>query len=245
MKVRIKRKIFIASDNEFSLEKMSSVLMAGGHKVKCAKDVVEVIMKLKDVTLDFDLLILDLALPQIGGLAVLEWMSDCGRAGNPPVLVVGDNIHASRTVKTLKNFGAAGLIVKGATSEHFLYRVNRILCGKKESPRLSARIPITIPVNLTSEKRAHTGEICNVSETGVFIHSYENFKPEDKVSLKFLLPGREGDIKAEGKVVWVNNDMEKDSFYKGAGIYFTGTSPKDKALIASLVGKEKKEDRIW
>ncbi len=245
MRVRMKRKILIASDCELSRNKMSNVLMSGGHKVNYANDAVALIQKLKDVTLDFDLLVLDINIPQTGGFSVLEWIRDCDRVGKPPVLVMGDDHNTRQTLKKLKDLGAAGFIIKGVTPEHFFFRVNKVLYGEKALPRMNARASINIPVNLTSVKRKNTGTLHNVSETGAFIHSYDNLKPEDKISLRFMLPEDNSGLSVDGKVVRIDDNVEKDSFFKGFGIHFTNTSPEVRTLIASVVNRAKEVDRIW
>ncbi len=245
MRVRIKKKILIASDGKLYRNKMSNVLMSGGHKVNYANDVVDLIQKLKDVTLDFDLLILDIDIPQTGGLSILEWMRDCGRVGRPPVLVMGDDHNANQMLKKLKNLEAAGFVIKGVSPEHFFFRVNKVLFGEKELPRVNSRTPISIPVDLTSVKRTNRGMLHNVSETGAFIHSYDNLNPEDEIRLSFMLPEKNRGLNVEGKVVWVADDIEKDSFFNGFGIHFTNTSPEVRTLISSVVSKTKEVDRIW
>ena len=245
MRVKMKRKILIASDCELARNKMSNVLMSGGHKVNYASDVVALIQKLKDVTLDFDLLILDIDITQTGGFCVLEWMRDCGRIGKPPVLVIGDDRNTRQTLKKLKNLGAAGFIVKGVSPEHFFFRVNKVLFGEKELPRINPRASLSIPVDLTSVKRTNRGMLHNVSETGAFIHSYDNLKPEDKISLSFMLPDKNRGLNVEGKVVWVADSVEKDSFFKGFGVHFTNTSHEAKTLIGSVVNRTRRIARIW
>jgi Tfp pilus assembly protein PilZ len=94
-------------------------------------------------------------------------------------------------------------------------------------------------------KRKNTGTLHNVSETGAFIHSYDNLKPEDKISLRFMLPEENSGLSVDGKVVRIDDNVEKDSFLKGFGIHFTNSSPDVRALIASVVNRTKEGDRIW
>jgi Tfp pilus assembly protein PilZ len=110
---------------------------------------------------------------------------------------------------------------------------------------MNSRAPINIPVNLTSVKRKNMGTLHNVSETGAFIHSYDNLKPEDKISLRFMLSEKNSGLSVDGKVVRVDGNAEKKSFYNGFGIHFTKTSPAVKTLIASVVNRKKEVDRIW
>lgn len=107
---------------------------------------------------------------------------------------------------------------------------------KKYSER--ARVLTNIPVDFADGFRMLTGNMINISETGVYICSSEDFLPKDVLNLRFFLPENDKVIEAEGEVVW-GEELDQDKRFKnGIGVQFTRIDPENKNLIASFVRNE-------
>ena len=241
MKAREAKHILLADDSEFFRIKMSEVLREAGHRVELVDDGGEVISRLERNPLRYDLLLLDLQMPQIDGFRVLEWMKGQGLVSKVPVLVITGAYESSEVIDRVKGLGAAGYISKGVPPSHILYRVNKALYGEVDFGRRKTRVPTSIPVDFTCDGITRTGFILNLSETGAFVYSKELLRPGDRLALRFSLPGSQGIIEAEGRVVWVNELGRDATILNGMGIHFTRLSPKDRALIASFVESEKEK----
>jgi uncharacterized protein (TIGR02266 family) len=235
MRVKEGKKILLTCDCEFSDVSMMNLLVAGGHTISFAKNKDELINKLNNSQKNTDLLILDLQSPLIDGFHILEWIKVNGRVGKPPVLTLTSPADVSKVLEKTRQLKATGLITKEITPEHFIYRVNRILYGDKDSPRVCPRVPTDIPVIFSSVRGTFDGSILNVSETGAYIHSVEDMQPGENVELKFSLFGDERTIEAEGKIVWVNSLDDKESLFNGMGVHFTKISTESRSSIASFV----------
>lgn len=238
MRVKEGKKILLTSDCEFSEMKIINLLIAGGHQIKLANNKDELLEELENVPANTDLLILDLQSPLIDGFSILEWIKGHDRVGKPPVLTVTNLDDVSKMLEKTRRLNAAGLITKEITPEHFIYRVNRILYGDKDSQKVSARVPADIPVTFSSTRGTFEGSILNVSETGAYIHSVKDLQPDESIDLKFSLPGKDNTIEVEGKIVWVNSLEEKESLFNGMGVHFTNMTSENKSLIASFVESE-------
>ncbi len=238
MKVKKGKKILLTGDYEFSDMRMMNLLIAGGHKIRFANSREELINELEDVSSNTDLLILDLQSPLINGFSILEWIKGNDRVGKPPVLTVTNTSDVSKILEKTRILKATGLITKEITPEHFIYRVNRILYGDKDSPKVSLRVPTDIPVTFSSVRGTFEGSILNVSETGAYIHSVENLQPDESIGLKFSIPGKDKTIEVVGKIVWVNSLEDKESLFNGMGVHFTNMTSENKSLIASFVEGE-------
>ena len=79
-----RKRILVVDDEEFVREAFSDVIRGTGAHVLTAADGAEAIAKLREP--DIALIVLDLGLPGISGLRVLEWMSQ--NSPQVPVLVV-------------------------------------------------------------------------------------------------------------------------------------------------------------
>ena len=79
-----RKRILVVDDEEFVREAFTDVIRNAGSLVTTAADGAEAIAKLREGNIA--LIVLDLGLPGISGLRVLEWMSQ--NAPHVPVLVV-------------------------------------------------------------------------------------------------------------------------------------------------------------
>lgn len=238
MKVKKGKKILLTGDYEFSDMRMMNLLIAGGHQIRFANSREELIDELENVPSNTDLLILDLQSPLIDGFSILEWIKGNDRVGKPPVLTVTNTQDVGKILEKTRILKATGLITKEITPEHFIYRVNRILYGDRDSSIISSRVPADILVKFSSVKGTFDGSILNISETGAYIHSVEDLQPDENIDLKFSLPGKDHTIEAEGKVVWVNSLEDKESLFNGIGVHFTKITHENKTFIASFVEGE-------
>jgi uncharacterized protein (TIGR02266 family) len=238
MKVKEGKQILLTGDYKFSDVKMINLLVAGGHQIKLANNKNELIEELENVPANTDLLILDLQSPLIDSFSILEWIKGNDRVGKPPVLTVTSLDDVSKILEKTRRLKAAGLITKEITPEHFIYRVNRILYGDRNTSTVSSRVPTDIPVTFSSTRGTFEGSILNVSETGAYIHSVEDFQPDESIDLEFSLPGKDNTIELAGKIMWVNSLEEKESLFNGMGVNFTKMTSEDKLLLASFVEDE-------
>ncbi len=239
MRVKKGKKILLTGDYEFSDMGMMNLLIAGGHQIKLANNKNELIEELENVPANADLLILDLQSQLIDGFSILEWIKGNDRVGKPPVLTVTSLDDVTKILEKTRRLKAAGLITKEITPEHFIYRVNRILYGGRDSSTVSPRVPTDIPVKISSVRGGtFEGSILNLSETGAYIHSIEDLQPDERIGLTFSLPGKDNTIELVGKIVWVNSLEEKESLFNGMGVHFTNMTSGNKSFIASFVEGE-------
>ncbi len=242
MRVKMGKNILLADDSEFFRIKVSQILKGAGHRVEFAGNGEEVIERLEEGAERFDLLILDLQMPEVDGFGVLRWMKQHGLTQRLPVLVITGAYESSEVIEEVRDLGAAGYITKGVSPSHLLYRVNKALYGGIDFGRKSTRVPTNFPVDYTCNGVTRTGFVLNISETGAFIYTGETLQPGDMVSLRFSLPGTRKIIEAEGKVIWVNRVSGEEAVLNGMGIHFTTISPDDRAAIASFI--EGEEERL-
>lgn len=82
----------------------------------------------------------------------------------------------------------------------------------------------------------------NLGEGGLYLETKETMQPEDKVLLRFTLPGYDHVFESEARVQWVNPKPistipKKVTAYAGAGISFIQVPEKDVILYKEFLAK--------
>ncbi|MFQ5585301.1 MAG: response regulator [Thermodesulfobacteriota bacterium] len=237
MITRDSKNILVADDSEFFRVKLSDILTEAGHKAKFVNNGREVIEELQKNSDGFDLLMLDLQMPEVDGFGVLAWIRDNNFSGRFPVLAVTGVYEPTTVLDRLKSLGAAGLMTKAFSPEQVMHRVNRLLFPDKVV-RGDPRVPISIPVDFTSEGSAHTGYLLNLSATGLFLHAKQKLQTDTIVTLKFSLPGSDCIMNVTGAVKWCTYLSGEENLFGGAGISFLDLTPKDQETLRQFVKAE-------
>ena len=234
MREKKAKNIVIADDDEFSRMRMSNKLITEDYGVKLTKDVDGSIEALRKFPFDYDLMLLNLQQSSEDSVGVLQWMKSNGRIGKPPVLIVLSTDDSGKTLKVIKSFGVNEFVSTGITPEELIIRVKKTLCNDKQYSERT-RVSTNIAVDFAGGFRMLTGNMINISETGAYICSSEDFLPKDVLNMRFFLPEDDKVIEAEGEVVW-GEKLEQDKRFKnGIGVQFTRIDPENKSIIATFV----------
>ncbi|MBI3995292.1 MAG: response regulator [Nitrospirae bacterium] len=117
------KQILLADDSAAVRKHLTGILQGAGYHVTEAQDGMEVLEKLKPG--GFDLLILDLQMPQLSGFEVLRIVKAGGAVKTLPVLCI-TGVHKDLTdVHKLRELGADGYIQKDTPAEDLLFRVKK------------------------------------------------------------------------------------------------------------------------
>jgi two-component system chemotaxis response regulator CheY len=231
------KRILIADDSEFFRVRLSDILTEAGHKTKVVNGGRGVIEELKKKIDFFDLLILDLQMPEVDGFEVLEWIKDNDLTGKIPVVVITSVYEPSKVFKQVKSLGATGIMTKALNTEQTVHTVNRFLFPDKVVQG-EKRVPIAIPVEFTSAGSSYHSYLLNVSASGLFLHTVQKLEEGTIINLKFHLPDYDITIDVDGVVEWQTKLSEEENFFCGAGISFTNLSQEYQLLLRQFVQKE-------
>lgn len=116
-----KNKILFVEDEKVLRETLQEALESSKFEVKTAVDGNEALEALKDG--EYDLILLDIILPKINGLEVLEKIRDEGK--NTPVILL-TNLSGPNHVQKALDLGARNYLVKSE------YRLDEIVDRVKE-----------------------------------------------------------------------------------------------------------------
>jgi CheY-like chemotaxis protein len=123
--------ILIVEDASFNLHAERITLEASGYRVIKSEEGAAALLLAK--LNRPDLILLDLGLPDMNGLAVLaELKSDEATAGIPVLVCTADD--RPETLESCTDAGCAGFLLKPFSSEQLLEAVTRVLGEREETP---------------------------------------------------------------------------------------------------------------
>jgi type IV pilus assembly protein PilZ len=107
---------------------------------------------------------------------------------------------------------------------------------RRHDPRIDVEVEIEIHYRTLQE--FVTAYTRNISGGGVFIRTPKPHELNQKVRLRFTLPGVDHRFDIPGMVVWVNSSSQS-AFPAGMGVKFMDPTPADAELIEKFVKKIK------
>ena len=109
---------------------------------------------------------------------------------------------------------------------------------RRQDPRIDVEVEIEIHYRTLQE--FVTAYTRNISGGGVFIRTPQPHELNQRVRLRFTLPGVDRQFDIPGMVVWVNSSPQS-AFPAGMGVKFADLTPADAELIKNFVKRTKGE----
>lgn len=125
----MKERILVVDDNPDSIAIMKSILESRGYQVVVAESGAQALEAIKNNQID--LVLLDVMMPEMSGLEVLQQIKDNAMTGRLPVILVTAKTQ-DEDVLSGYQFGAEYYITKPFTAKQLLYGIDLVL-GKGES----------------------------------------------------------------------------------------------------------------
>ncbi|NOS66765.1 MAG: response regulator [Candidatus Peribacteraceae bacterium] len=104
------KRVLIAEDESFIAELYKTNLESAGISTGIAHDGEEAVNMIKKSKPE--LLLLDLLMPKMDGFAVLEWLKENKKKGNPLPVIIVTNLSQKLSQKRCEELGVADYIVK-------------------------------------------------------------------------------------------------------------------------------------
>lgn len=125
----MKNRILVVDDNPDSITIMRSILESRGYEVRAATSGAEALAMIEKERPD--LVLLDIMMPEMSGIEVLQLIKDNAQTGRLPVILVTAKVHDDDVLSGY-HYGADYYITKPFTAKQLLYGVDLVL-GKGES----------------------------------------------------------------------------------------------------------------
>ena len=118
-------RVLVAEDNEVNQTVLRAILERAGHQVHIAGDGEETLDILSERDTDFDIVILDMNMPNISGLNVLKTYRFMETKMNIPVIMLSANAQP-RTIEECKQAGAEAYLTKPVDAKRLVEAVDRL-----------------------------------------------------------------------------------------------------------------------
>ena len=119
-------KLLIVEDDDFLLEMLAKESKKKGFDISISTNGEDALEKIK--TEGFDLVLLDLVLPELHGFELLEKIKDNSNA--PPIIIVS-NLYDKESIDKAMSLGAKDYVVKAqSTPEDIIKKVETFLSEK-------------------------------------------------------------------------------------------------------------------
>jgi len=238
--------ILVADDSMFFRRKLGDILTEAGHRVEYARNGTQAVEMLQAKPGEFDLMTLDLDLPDVSGFQILAWMGEQGITGRPPVMVISSIFQTDDVRGRLSRLGAACFITKDFSPQELILRSNQILFSEKAAAGVSQRerVPVSIPVDYATNDGAHGGFILNLSSKGAYLSTEAPLVKGTTIRMRFALPGTDETLAVDGVVRWTTAEKRRTTRLCGGGVMFTAIAARDLNEIAIFVDNEMKRLRL-
>jgi two-component system, chemotaxis family, chemotaxis protein CheY len=219
--------VIVADDTAFVRERFESALASAGHTALTASNATELLGHLRADLNGIDLVVLDLRLPNAGGVEIVRAIRRVDK-GRLPILVFSGTIASADEVKDLASLGVAGYVNEYSAVQHILPSLAPHLFPDNFNRRGSPRVVLGIPVSYRFGNTIAAALTLNLSKGGVAIRTMSPLDSNAKARVRFRLPGSKRDIEAASRVAW--NDRRI-----GMGMQFEEVDPVDQKAIDEFV----------
>ncbi len=219
--------IIVADDTAFVRERFESALAGAGHRALTASNATELLGHLRAHLDRIDLVVLDLRLPQAGGLEIVRAIRRVDQ-GRLPILVFSGTIASAEEVKELAALGIAGYVNEYSAVQHILPSLAPHLFPDNFNRRGSPRVVLGIPIAYRFGNTIAAALTLNLGKGGIAIRTMSPLESGAKARLRFRLPGSKRDIDAESRVAWSDRRI-------GMGLQFEKVDPADQKAIDEFV----------
>jgi uncharacterized protein (TIGR02266 family) len=220
------RTIVVADDTAFVRDRFKSAIEAAGHEAVTVQTGHELLAQVRANVSRFDLIVLDLRIPQGNGVALLQAIRKLDN--RPGIVVFSGTIANADEVRQLETIGVVGYVNEYTAVQHILPSLLPHLSPDESNRRTSPRVALGIPVAYRFGNTIAAALTINVSHGGLAIRTTSPLALDTPVRVRFRMPAGKIEIDAEARVAWSDRRL-------GMGLEFTKIREADQAQIDEYV----------
>jgi uncharacterized protein (TIGR02266 family) len=220
------RTIMVADDTAFVRERFKSAIEAAGHEAVTVQTGQELLAQVRANVSRFDLIVLDLRIPQGNGVALLQAIRKLDH--RPGIVVFSGTIANADEVRQLETIGVVGYVNEYTAVQHILPSLLPHLFPDASNRRSSPRVALGIPVAYRFGNTIAAALTINVSHGGLSIRTSSPLPTDTPVRVRFRMPAGKTEIDADARVAWSDRRL-------GMGLQFTNIRAADQAQIDEYV----------
>jgi uncharacterized protein (TIGR02266 family) len=220
------RTIVVADDTAFVRERFKSAIEAAGHEAVTVQTGQELLAQVRANVSRFDLIVLDLRIPQGNGVALLQAIRKLDH--RPGIVVFSGTIANADEVRQLETIGVVGYVNEYTAVQHILPSLLPHLFPDASNRRSSPRVALGIPVAYRFGNTIAAALTINVSHGGLSIRTSSPLPTDTPVRVRFRMPAGKTEVDADARVAWSDRRL-------GMGLQFTNIRAADQAQIDEYV----------
>lgn len=132
----MRKRILLVDDNTELLDLLRESLKSAGYSIATATDGVEALKKAN--SLEPDLIVLDLVLPELDGFAVCETLKKAHNTASIPVILLTGLSSQFARFAGLES-GAAEFVTKPVSPKQLISKIQELLLHRKKAKELQQR----------------------------------------------------------------------------------------------------------
>jgi uncharacterized protein (TIGR02266 family) len=219
--------VIVADDTAFVRDRFESALAGAGHTTLTASSGAELLGRVRADLERIDLIVMDLRLPQAGGVELVRAIRRLDN-GRLPILIFSGTIATADEVRDLAGLGVAGYVNEYSAVQHILPSLAPHLFPDNFNRRGSPRVVLGIPVNYRFGNTIAAALTLNLSKGGVAIRTMSPLQAGSKARVRFRLPGSKRDVEADSRVAWTDRRI-------GMGLQFEKVEAADQTAIDEFI----------
>ena len=208
-------------------DRFTSALVGAGHAAVAVKTAAELLTRIRGGGERFDLIVLDLRLPNAGGVALVRAIRSLD-GGRMPILVFSGTVAAADEVRELATLGVAGYINEYSAVQNILPALAPHLFPDNFNRRGSPRVTLGIPASYRVGNTIAAALTLNLSKGGIAIRTMSPPEPGAKLKIRFTLPDSPAEVEAESRIAWIDRRV-------GMGLQFEKVAAASQAAIDQFV----------
>jgi len=218
--------VLVADDTAFVRDRFRDALEAAGHRAVTADSVPRLLDEIRANKSGFDLIVLDLRLPQGRGVPLLQAVRSLDTRSR--ILVFSGTIASADEVRQLETLGVAGYMNEYTAAQHIAASLEPHLFPESANRRGSPRVVVGIPVSYRYGNTIASALTLTLSRGGLAIRTTSPLPVGTSARVRFRPPGAPAEVAAQARVVWTDRRM-------GMGLAFTDIDPDAQARIEQFV----------
>jgi uncharacterized protein (TIGR02266 family) len=219
--------IIVADDTAFVRDRFAEALTSAGHRALTVGSGPELLSRVQQHQ-PVDLIVMDLRLPQSGGVDLVRALRRVEGDRRAALLVFSGTIASADEVRELAELGVSGYVNEYSSVQNILPALAPHLFPDNFNRRSSPRVVLGIPISYRFGNTIAAALTLNLSKGGVAIRTMTPLEKGVQLRTRFRLPGSRTEIEAESRVAWTDRRI-------GMGIQFEKVEPADQAAIDQYV----------
>jgi two-component system, chemotaxis family, chemotaxis protein CheY len=222
--------VIVADDTAYVRDRFARALTGAGHTPVPIASVAELLARLRADAGSVDLIVLDLRLPESGGVDLVRAVRRIDGARRVPIVVFSGTIGSADEVRELASLGVAGYVNEYSSPQNILPALAPHLFPDNFNRRGSPRVTLGIPVSYRVGNTIAAALTLNLSKGGLAIRTMSPLPEGSKVKARFRLPEGKKEVETESRVSWSDRRI-------GMGLQFEKVEPGDQAAIDEFVDR--------